>query len=682
MVRVRQMLVKLQYRATLRAFDRWLQAVHDHLNLGEHVSLHDDLQAAQELRYKQLIMSTALRWNQRALSSSFLSWQSLAFRAASLAQVMAKVTARVLWMRVGSMFGAMKAWSCRQRVLRRIGAKSLLRLRQLALSKVVTAWSEHTELKLSERSHELRLVAAMLGRWRRGTLWRCFGRWRNWMVGVQHVRKVLTGAKQRVDRARVARALFGWAGYRAYCHLLAQRYRAILDRKNSRLLVWSLLSWSREAKAQLIKAKRLEIAGKVAELHMARADRERAVASLRQEFNSKANALEEDLDKSNYEIVKSRAQARMFREEATKHYRNQQTAMVERTQSEQAAVSALLDEAVTTAERNAQAAADALASRLGSISEPHTGLAAADGGDGDGDGDDGARLIPKEQAQHVRSLLRQINPITPSTAAAAAAAAVAAAAAADGADGDKTEGSSSSSGSGSGSGVERPISVEQAKQARTMLLSALSPPSHTRSGSTSPPTEDNEDNNSNNNHDHAAKDGKQQESEDVDGQQLSRDALKRGAVMAWAEATAIPLTEGQRQVQQQQQQQGRRPPSSSAGAGATPLRSPASIFSLSSSAASDDDDAGGGGGGGATTTDNPSNPSNLSNPAAARARGVRGRDGRGGRGGRGGGRREQSEMKRITVWIHAMAERRAFRGMTDCFEAWVGWLLDLRMAVQ
>jgi hypothetical protein len=134
-------------------------------------------------------------------------------------------------------------------------------------------------------------------------------------------------------------------------------------------------------------------------------------------------------------------------------------------------------------------------------------------------------------------------------------------------------------------------------------------------------------------------------------QLLSDAAKKRGAIQAWAEASAIPLAPASSTDLPSA------PPKQARFSRNAPMPSAASIFSLSSSSFIDDDD------------DGPdANERHGSSPTA-----ETGETGRGHR--VYNGRRQVSEMKRITVWIHAMAERRASRIVNDVFEAWVVWLV-------
>ena len=437
MVSERQMLRKLKYLTVLGAFDSWVATVAETRNLGEHVSLHADLQSALELRHKQVMTGASIRWNYRAVSKSFTAWQTYSLYRMELEKLAKKVLQRVLNIRVAAAFAAIVYWGGRRKQLRLMGSKSIGRWKLFAVAAVMTAWSSYAAVKNQGRA-ESRIVATMrLGRWRQKTLFLCFGRWHKWVVHSQNVRVKLTSMKARVDRMRLARAIAGWGGHRHYNLLLASRFAEFVGRCNTRLLVWTVLSWSREAKSLVIKTKRREVAGKVAELRMARAEREREVASLIEKFNVKANTLLEDANKSNYEMIKTRAQAKMFREEATSHYREQQNEMATRTQSQQAAVSKLLDEAVSVAERNAEAAGQALVARLdataATVTAPETVRPAPE------------KNISGGQAQHVRQLLRQIG------------------------------GEEDSAGNISGGGPERTISANQVQNVRAMLETALSP---------------------------------------------------------------------------------------------------------------------------------------------------------------------------------------------------------------
>ena len=622
MARVRQLVLKRRCRDLSCWYAHWRLAVSWNRTVAERSLLSDEVCALHEVFQKRVIMATALRFNLRVVSGCLLAWRSLAVDRAALAVLKKKVATRLAAMRVQRVFRSIEQWSSRQRVVRRIAARSLLHLRQSTLAKATTAWSDLVDAKQFRRSQELRLITAIATRWRRIALCQNFGRWRRWMVGVQHVRRILIGAKQRVDRARLARAVLRWAGYRAYCHVLAQRYQSIVERKQARLLVWSLLSWYGQAKAQLAQARRLQIAAQVAELHMARAERERVVASLREEFDARARALEGNLDVSNYKVAKTKAQARIFREEATSHYRSQQHALVERTQSEQAAVSALLDEAVSAAERNAQAAADALTKRLQAFGQQ--GHSAGAAGDAEAAGHRSsaadavgetvhAELLPKEQAQHVRSLLLQINP---------------------------TEGSAPSAAAAT---LSRSISIQQANHVRTMLRTALSPEttSQQQQQRQQQPAASSRSSSSNGSNGSVGREDSRQP------QLLSDAARKRASIQAWAEASAIPLVAASTERSTERL--------SGDGGGLprpiAPMPSAASIFSLSSSSVIDEDRDDGG---------------NRVRESGADREDQRVRR---------SGRRQLSEMKRITVWIHAMADRRASRTLNDVFEAWVGWLV-------
>jgi len=417
-------LARLQNLALSKAFDAWLTL-------------------SVRRRYVRSVCKKSLaRLQNLAVSRAWSAWWSLRC-------LMVRVRAMMTRMRNRVAVSCVHAWSgcaTRRRRLRSLRTKCLVKMLQRVLVTAFDAWMELANAQTVRRASESRLLGAMRGRWRRGALFQCFHGWKAWLVQLKSVRSLLTSSKQRVDRTRKSRALMGWAGYRAYRHMLKERYMAFAQRRNQRLLAWghlALLSWCRVSKTMMIAADRVEIATKVAELRAMRAEREMEVRNLVQKFNAKASALSSQLTQSNAEMEETRTRAEQ-----------QQRATAERNASEQAAASRMLDDAVSAAERNAARAAEALTSRLDAVNrQPHAAAEAVSP-------TAAATAISREQAQHVRELLRKIS--------------------ATGPEGGPAEPSPPSQAlSPEAAEDAAPISLEQARHVRSMLQQALSPTERT-----------------------------------------------------------------------------------------------------------------------------------------------------------------------------------------------------------
>ena len=121
MVRVRQMMLKLRYRAVSRAFETWLGLVAATKTAAlvaekeaDRAAFHAEMRRAEELRHHQVLSSSAQHMMKRGVSKCFGSWLGWVTEKVAIRSMLRKIVLRIQNMYVGSAFGSWQSLSCHE----------------------------------------------------------------------------------------------------------------------------------------------------------------------------------------------------------------------------------------------------------------------------------------------------------------------------------------------------------------------------------------------------------------------------------------------------------------------------------------------------------------------------------------------------------------------------------------
>ena len=144
MVRVRQMVLKLRYRAVCGVFEAWADTVayemEESRKAADRAAFHAEMQRAEELRHRQIMTSSAQRMMKRGLSKCFASWLGWVTEKVAVRNMLCKIAVRIQNMYVSSALDSWQSWSSRRRQVRSICAKAVRRMHDMAVSEAWSGW--------------------------------------------------------------------------------------------------------------------------------------------------------------------------------------------------------------------------------------------------------------------------------------------------------------------------------------------------------------------------------------------------------------------------------------------------------------------------------------------------------------------------------------------------------------
>lgn len=176
MVRVRQMLMRLRHRLVMGAFELWVGAVTASeiaLLVAEkaaaRATFHIDMQAADELMNRRVMISASQRLHNRGLTRCIVSWQAWTLQKVATRSILRTVMKRIQSMTLSRVLLSWQHHARRAAHIHRLAEVALRRIGSLALAYGFDA--------MASWACKMKRVRVMMGRCRDGLMHSAFVEW-------------------------------------------------------------------------------------------------------------------------------------------------------------------------------------------------------------------------------------------------------------------------------------------------------------------------------------------------------------------------------------------------------------------------------------------------------------------------------------------------------------------------